>query len=210
MTTPSDQGAGAAPVREPEEFRNPPADPLALLRTWLDRAEEEVREPGAIALATTGADGRASSRIVQLNSLSDTGLVFTSHRGSRKDRELAAMPWASGVLYWRESGRQIIVAGPVEQLPDSDSDALWAARPVTTHAMSVASRQSEVLADVEALRARAARLSALGPLPRPAPFAGYQLVPHCLEFWESSPDRLHRRLRYDHQGGSWSVLRLQP
>ncbi|WP_405677695.1 phenazine biosynthesis FMN-dependent oxidase PhzG [Streptomyces sp. NBC_00868] len=210
MTTPSDQGAGAAPVREPEEFRKPPADPLALLRTWLDRAKEEVREPGAIALATTGADGRASSRIVQLNSLSDTGLVFTSHRGSPKDRELAVMPWASGVLYWRESRRQIIVAGPVEQLPDSDSDALWAARPVTTHAMSVASRQSEVLADVEALRAHAARLSALGPLPRPEPFVGYQLVPHCLEFWESSPDRLHRRLRYDHQGGSWSVLRLQP
>ncbi|MFG2993522.1 phenazine biosynthesis FMN-dependent oxidase PhzG [Streptomyces sp. NPDC048257] len=210
MTTTSNEPTGPAPVREPEEFRTPPADPLALLRSWLDRARDEVREPGALALATTSADGRASSRIVQLNSLSDAGLVFTSHRGSPKARELAAQPWASGVLYWRECGRQIVVSGPVEQLPAVTSDALWAARPVSTHAMSIASRQSEVLEDVEALRADALRLAALGPLPRPEPFVGYQLVPHGLEFWESSPDRLHRRLRYDRQGDTWSVVRLQP
>ncbi len=160
--------------------------------------------------ATAGEDGRVSNRIVQLTALTDTGLVFTSHRGSRKARELAVRPWASGVLHWRETGRQVSISGPVEQLTDAESDALWAARPVTTHAMSVASRQSEVLEDVEALRAEAERLAALGPLPRPDAYVGYRLIAHSVEFWESSPDRLHRRLRYDLKDGDWSALRLQP
>ncbi|MCF3123126.1 phenazine biosynthesis FMN-dependent oxidase PhzG [Streptomyces arenae] len=195
---------------EPAEFRIPPPHPVPLLRTWLDHARENVREPGAIALATSDEDGRASSRIVQLTSLTDTGVVFTTHRGSRKSRELAVRPWASGVLYWRETRRQIVFAGPVEQLADAESDALWAARPVTTHAMSVASRQSHVLPDVEELRAEAGRLAALGPLPRPDGYVGYRLTAHAVEFWEESPDRLHRRLRYDLKDGAWSSARLQP
>ncbi|MFF3767050.1 phenazine biosynthesis FMN-dependent oxidase PhzG [Streptomyces sp. NPDC001922] len=206
MTTSPTTGAGM----EPAEFRIPPPHPVPLLRDWLGDARERVREPGAIALATSDAEGRASSRIVQLNSLTDTGLIFTSHRDSRKGRELAARPWAAGVLYWRETGRQITLEGPVEQLTDAASDTLWAARPVTTHAMSVASRQSELLDDVEELRAAAERLSALGPLPRPDGYVGYHLAVHTVEFWENSPDRLHRRLRYDLKHGQWSSARLQP
>nr|WSZ13629.1 phenazine biosynthesis FMN-dependent oxidase PhzG [Streptomyces canus] len=199
-----------AATMEPDEFRIPPPHPQPLLRTWLDDAREHVREPGALALATSDTDGRASNRIVQLTSLTDDGLIFTSHRGSRKGRELVARPWASGVLYWRETGRQVVIAGTVAQLPDAESDALWAARPVGTHAMSVASRQSDVLTDVEALRAEAARLAALVPLPRPDAYIGYRLTAHTVEFWQSSPDRLHRRLRYDLTDGVWSAARLQP
>ncbi|MFD5751128.1 phenazine biosynthesis FMN-dependent oxidase PhzG [Streptomyces sp. NPDC127033] len=195
---------------EPAEFRSPPPEPLPLLSTWLDASRDKVREPGAFALATTGADGRSSNRIVQLNSLTAEGLVFTSHRDSRKGRDLSVVPWASAVFYWREVGRQILVAGPVERMTGDESDALWAARPVATHAMSVASHQSDPLDDAGVLRAEARRLAELGPLPRPESFVGYRLTARTTEFWESSPDRLHRRLRYDLEGGTWSARRLQP
>jgi pyridoxine/pyridoxamine 5'-phosphate oxidase len=45
------------------------------------------------------------------------------------------------------------------------------------------------------------------------PYAGYPLAPDVVEFWCASPDRLHRRLRYDRQTGSageWRAERLQP
>ena len=31
-----------------------------------------------------------------------------------------------------------------------------------------------------------------------------------IEFWQGSPDRFHKRLRYDRREGVWSNLRLQP
>jgi pyridoxamine 5'-phosphate oxidase len=193
-------------------YRDPPPGPLALARHWLDEAVRRgVREPRSLALATADAQGRASSRIVTMGALDDRGLLFTSHSTSRKGRELAANPWASGVLYWRETSQQIVLTGPVERTGEEENDALWAARPTPLHAMTAASRQSEPVHDVPALRARAHRLARDGqPLPRPARFAGYVLNPVEVEFWCARPDRLHQRLRYVRDGDGWRTDRLQP
>lgn len=194
------------------EFDAPPADPIPLARAWFEAAvEQSVREPGVLALATVDAGGRCSNRIVQTIRLTDRGLVFTSHATSPKGRDLAATGWASGVLYWRETAQQVILTGPVERLSDTECDDLWYARPPSTHPMSVAAAQSELLHDEEALRAYAARLGERGePLPRPAAWTGYQLIPSTVEFWLGSRDRLHRRLRYRLDGDAWTWVRLQP
>jgi pyridoxamine 5'-phosphate oxidase len=194
------------------EFDAPPADPIGLLRGWFAAAVAlGVSEPGVVALATVDAGGRASNRMVQTIKLTDTGLVFTSHATSPKGRDIAATGWASGVLYWREARQQVILTGPVGQLPDSESNALWDARPPSTHPMSVASHQSEPLDDEEALRAYARQLAEAGePLPRPPAWVAYELAPTTVEFWHASLDRLHRRLRYDRTGAGWATIRLQP
>lgn len=194
------------------EFDTPPTDPIPLAQAWFKAAvEQSVREPGVLALATVDVEGRCSNRIVQTIRLTDRGLVFTSHATSPKGRDLAATGWASGVLYWRETAQQVILTGPVERLSDAECDDLWYARPPSTHPMSVAAVQSELLADEEALRAHAARLGESGePLPRPTAWVGYQLVPSTVEFWHGSQDRLHRRLRYRHDGAAWTSVRLQP
>ncbi|MEU1075498.1 MULTISPECIES: phenazine biosynthesis FMN-dependent oxidase PhzG [unclassified Streptomyces] len=197
------------------EFLTPPPEPMGLLASWLDSSVAHgVREPRALALATADACGRSSSRIVALGSVTKDGLVFLSHSASQKGRELAENPWASGVLYWRETSQQITLAGPVEKLPDAESDRLWSARPVFTHAMSTASRQSRTmngLDEVDELRATARRLAdPPRPLPRPATFTAYRLVPETVEFWADGTDRLHERLRYDRTDGGWDISRLQP
>lgn len=190
----------------------PPADPVEVLRTWLDRARSGgVREPGALALATSDPDGNVTNRIVQVNSVTDEGLVFTSHAGSRKGRDIEATGRSSGVLYWRETGEQITVTGTAHRMSAERSDALWAERAISAHPMSVVSEQSAPLRDEGSMLAEAQHLADLGtPLPRPENWVGYHLVASAVEFWRSSPNRLHRRLRYDRDGDSWTTCRLQP
>ncbi len=131
---------------------------MEVLRNWLERARRYgVREPRA--LATTVDSGWPSTRIVVIAELGERGVVFATHADSQKGRELAQNPWASGVLYWRESSQQIILNGRAERLPDERADAQWLSRPYQTHPMSIASRQSETLADIHALRAEARRLA---------------------------------------------------
>src|SRR5262245_58806822 len=102
-----------APASVSPEFTAPPPDPIGLVRHWLDEARAQmVREPGALALATADTEGRASNRIVQVLDVRDSGLVFSSHSGSLKGRQLAQTNWSSGVMYWRETNRQIIVTWP--------------------------------------------------------------------------------------------------
>ena len=194
------------------EYEAPPPDPLELLRRWLAAAVAAgVTEPRALALATADLAGRASTRIIAFTSISDHGVVFTTHSSSQKGREMAANPWASGLLYWRELGQQVSLAGPVRKLPDRDADEHWFARPRGLHPMSVVSHQSDPMADARAMLDDAERLQAIGvPLPRPQRFAAYRLEPATIEFWSASADRLHRRLRYDRVGDGWRTLRLQP
>lgn len=185
---------------------------MALVRVWYEQAVDQmVSEPGAMALGTADAGGHASNRIVQVLAVRQTGLVFATHADSRKGRDLAEKGWASGVLYWREAARQVIVTGPTKPLPANESAALWAARPISTHPMSVLSRQSAPLLDEDNLRARALELGrAESALPRPAAWLGYLLAPASVEFWQSDPDRLHQRLRYERDGPGWRTDRLQP
>jgi pyridoxamine 5'-phosphate oxidase len=194
------------------EFATPPAEPMGLVQTWYDGAAAAgVRKPAPLALATADASGRASTRMVSILAIRDTGLVFASHAGSRKSRDLAATGWASGVWYWREIDRQLIVSGPTRPLPDAESDALWTARPVSALPMSVATQQSAPLLDEDVLRARALELGRAGSeLARPATWLGYLLEPASVEFWQTSPDHLYPRLRYERADSGWRVDRLQP
>jgi pyridoxamine-phosphate oxidase len=187
-------------------------DPIALLREWLDDAVARgAREPYAMTLATADAAGMPSSRTVMLHTLRPDGLVFTTHASSRKGAELAARPYAAATFFWRETLRQVNVAGPVRRLPDAESDTLFAGRPPAAQAVAAASRQSATLHDEDALRERAAALLAAGgPIPRPGDWAAYHLGPTAVEVWQGSADRLHFRLRYERAGGGWARRRLQP
>jgi len=193
------------------EYDEPLAEPMPLVRHWISSAVADgVREPLALALATADRHGHASNRTVTIVDVTDQGLVFTSHSTSQKGREIAETGWASGLLYWREAARQLIVSGPVVLLGAAEADRLWTARPAPLHAMSTASWQSEPLDDVARLLAEADRLAPSVPLLRPDRFAGYLLTPIVVEFWSAASGRLHRRLRYDKTPAGWRIARLQP
>jgi dihydrophenazinedicarboxylate synthase len=193
------------------EFDAPPADPLGLLRSWIESAKERgVREPLAASLATADAAGRPSSRVLLIKELDERGLVFTSFTGSRKGLELAERPFAVINFYWRETLQQVTVSGRVEILAAAESDRLFAERPLAARATTAVSRQSRPLADEAQLKADAATLIARGEVDRPAEWTGYRLVPDIIEFWYGSPDRLHRRLRYEFTRSAWANERLQP
>ncbi|MFD5141922.1 phenazine biosynthesis FMN-dependent oxidase PhzG [Streptomyces sp. NPDC058401] len=197
------------------EFDDPPRDPMGLLSEWLDSAVQRgVREPFAAVLATADEDGRPSTRILLVKEFDDRGLVFTSFKGSRKGQDLAARPWGAMTFYWRETLQQLTVTGRVEEVGEKESDALFAERPLAAQATSAVSRQSRPLEDESALRDTARELAEAGePIRRPAEWTGYRLVPDSIEFWYGSPDRLHRRLRYDRtaqDSDGWTNQRLQP
>ncbi|HFE3727307.1 TPA: phenazine biosynthesis FMN-dependent oxidase PhzG, partial [Pseudomonas aeruginosa] len=67
------------------EFEVPPANPMEVLRNWLERARRYgVREPRALALATVDGQGRPSTRIVVIAELGERGVVFATHADSQK------------------------------------------------------------------------------------------------------------------------------
>jgi pyridoxamine 5'-phosphate oxidase len=167
--------------------------------------------PEAMALATAAPDGAPSVRMVLLKGHDERGLVFYSHYGSRKGRELAANPLAALLFHWAPLGRQVRVEGKVEHVPAGESDAYFATRPRDAQLGAHASRQSELLASREHLELRLAEAEFDGPVPRPATWGGFVLVPTAWEFWQHRASRLHDRFRYElDPPGGWRIERLFP
>ena len=190
-------------------------DPMAQFRRWLDEARAAgVALPEAMTLATAGADGLPSARMVLLKEAEEDGFRFFTNTESRKGRELAENPHAALVFHWtQEPRRQVTVAGPVEPLPRAESEAYFRTRPLGSRLGAWASRQTTVIPGRAALdRAFAAAEAEHGEDPPLPPWwGGYLLVPARLEFWQNRPDRLHDRFRYTREaGGAWIVERLAP
>jgi pyridoxamine 5'-phosphate oxidase len=189
------------------------ARPLAQFETWLQQAlAAEVPEANAMTLATVGANGRPSTRIVLIKDIDARGLVWYTNFNSRKGQELAANPVAALQFHWVELERVVRIEGHVERVDDAQADAYYASRPLDSRIGAWASPQSQVISSRAVLVAQAARYAAqfaLSP-PRPPHWGGFRLVPDRWEFWQGRKSRLHDRLCYRLVDGHWVRERLAP
>ena len=188
-------------------------DPLKQFEHWLQQAlDAQLPEPNAMTLATVGADGRPSTRIVLLKGLDARGVVWYTNYDSRKGRELAANPQAALQFHWVELERVVRIEGRVERVEPELSDAYYASRPLDSRIGAWASPQSQVIESRTLLVAQAAKFGlkfAMNP-PRPPHWGGYRLQPDSWEFWQGRKSRLHDRLRYRLHDGRWLRERLAP
>jgi pyridoxamine 5'-phosphate oxidase len=189
-------------------------DPLAQFERWLaDASAAGVHEPTAMTVSTVGADGRPSARILLFKGFHEGGFTFYTNYESRKGAELDASPFAALTFWWDRLERQVRVEGRAHRLPAAASDDYFRSRPRGSQLGAHASAQSRVVATRQELDARLAQTQARfgeGPIPRPAHWGGYYLLPDALEFWQGRIDRLHDRLVYRRSAPGWRIERLQP
>ena len=189
-------------------------DPLRQFGVWLEQAmSASLAEPNAMTLATVGANGRPSTRIVLIKGYDERGIVWFTNYESRKGEELALHPFAALQFHWVELERVVRIEGRVEKVSASESDAYFATRPLDSRIGAWASPQSRVIASRATLLANAARYGAQFMLqpPRPPHWGGYRLQADAWEFWQGRKSRLHDRLRYRQDGdGRWLRERLAP
>ncbi|TPW75960.1 pyridoxine/pyridoxamine 5'-phosphate oxidase [Schumannella soli] len=189
-----------------------PRHPLSLVERWLDDAiAAGVTQPHVAALATVGASGAVSARMLIVKDLTAEGVWFSSSRNSPKGRDLAAHPQAALTLYWREAGRQIRVTGEVSSPSEEVSAADFRERSVVARREMLVDRQSsprDDAAQTELARAQR-RLDADPDLVAPA-WAAYLLAPVRIEFWAAATGRAHDRIVAERRtvGDEWMWQRL--
>lgn len=166
-----------------------------------------------MSLATVGADGSPSLRIVLLKGVDETGFVFYTNLESRKGRDLRARPRASLCFYWSALDLQIRIDGPVSPVTEAEADEYFASRPRGSQIGAWASRQSSVIGAPDELDARVARYEKEfegREVPRPEFWSGFRVYPETMEFWRNRANRLHDRTLYTRVSGGWKVETLYP
>jgi pyridoxamine 5'-phosphate oxidase len=212
-----------------------PAEPLAVVQSWLSRAWSAANQPNpnAMVLATTTPEGHPSARVVLCKAIEPAPgfLTFYTNYESRKGRELALNGRAAVVMHWDHLHRQVRIEGPVVRAPAEDSDAYFATRALESRIGAWASQQSQPIASraelLVAVEAAATRLGigARGAgqdaqIPRPPHWGGFRLWADAVELWVEGAARIHDRARWtrtlatrgeqEFDTGPWTATRLQP
>ncbi len=183
-------------------------DPIAQFSSWYRDAEaSEVKNPGAMTLATATPEGRPSARMMLLKGHGADGFVFYTNLNSGKAAELAANPHVALCFYWKTLARQVRIEGRVEPVSDDQADAYFASRAHGSQIGAWASDQSKPLASRALLENRAEEYEAkfaAGDMSRPPFWSGYRVVPESIEFWTERDDRLHDRQLFERTAdGAW-------
>lgn len=189
-------------------------DPILQFEQWFQEAvNSEVMEPNAMSLGTL-LEGRPSVRIVLLKGFDERGFVFYTNYESRKAREMTAEPHAALTFFWPELQRQIRIEGRIEKISAKESDDYYASRDRLSRIGAWASPQSSAIDDRSELETLVnevnSRFEGQEEIPRPDHWGGYRVEPDYLEFWQGRSSRLHDRITYKKEAGSWSIERIAP
>jgi pyridoxamine 5'-phosphate oxidase len=189
-------------------------DPFALFDAWYaDARQTEVNDSNAMALATVGADGQPSVRMVLLKGHDPRGFVFYTNLNSRKARELIDTPKAALLFHWKSLRRQVRIEGVVSGVAEAEADAYFATRGRDSQLGAWASDQSQPLPSRDVFEAQFEEMQARfegQDVPRPPHWSGFRVTPARIEFWQDRAHRLHERRLFTRDGDGWGEGLLYP
>lgn len=198
-------------------------DPLAILRRWLGEAEAGGEPMAATMQLATADGGEPHARTVVVTTVTDAGLTFHSSTPTTKSRDLRANARAAGVFHWPTAGRQVVVAGAVEELSAAESDAAYRTRPRQLQLIAwVYEELGQDLAapafavDSALVQERMDAAAALdqATLERPPSWTTFRIVPERLDFWQAGTEVVAptktRFLRGPGSAAAWSRSEALP
>lgn len=191
--------------------KNIASNPFEQFGWWLqDATDDGIIEPNAMALSTTGIDGRPSSRIVLLKAFDENGFVFYTNYHSRKGKEVSTNNAACILFFWDKLERQVRIEGVLVKTEAHLSEKYFSERPYESRLSAIVSEQSEEIPNREYLEDRLEKLKLSGEIKRPENWGGYVLKPDYFEFWQGRASRLHDRIVYQYEDEIWNIKRLAP
>lgn len=189
-------------------------DPFEQFAIWMSEAlNSQILDATAMTLSTVDADCRPSARVVLLKKFDPQGFVFFTNYESNKGHDLRANPNAVMHFFWPELERQIIINGRVEKTSKEESEIYFKSRPLESQIGAWSSNQSSPLASRNVLEEKFSEIKELyvdEDIPLPPFWGGYRLSPERFEFWQGRASRLHDRICYERNSGSWTISRLAP
>ena len=191
------------------------SDPINQFQLWLKEAAENqfIVEPNAMVLSTV-SENAPTSRTVLLKDVDNEGFTFFTNYESRKGQQISNNANVSLLFPWYSMERQVIVLGTAKKISEQESKDYFATRPWSSQIGAWASSQSAPLASREELEKRWKEFAELHPegseVPKPPHWGGFVVSPSSIEFWQGRYSRLHDRLRFTNENGSWKMLRIYP
>jgi pyridoxamine 5'-phosphate oxidase len=187
--------------------------PIVQFKNWFaDALTSKIDEPNAFVLSTV-FNNNPQSRVVLLKDITEHGFVFFTNYDSNKGQQIEDNYNVSMNFLWHGLERQVRINGMATKISEEDSTIYFNSRPRQSQLGAIASQQSKVLPNRQTLELAFTNLEKQYEnkvITKPKNWGGYLIAPTQIEFWQGRESRLHDRLQYFLQDGSWKIERLSP
>lgn len=197
------------------DFNSILPNPVELFKKWYEEAQNSnlIVEPNAMNVSAIGRDGFPRNRVVLLKEYNDEGFIFYTNYESQKGKAINSNPKVCLSFFWDKLERQVIVKGVAVKTSRQQSEEYFNKRPFESRVGAMVSHQSSVIgldADLMEETRKLEKEFEGKQVPKPDYWGGFLVRPIEIEFWQGRPSRLHDRLRYRLENGSWITERLAP
>ncbi|HND86014.1 MAG TPA: pyridoxamine 5'-phosphate oxidase [Pseudobdellovibrionaceae bacterium] len=184
-------------------------------RLFKEAEDQKVLEHNAMTLATVGADGRPSARIVYFKGMVRGGFSFYTSYEGKKAKDLDHQPWVCVNFFWPELHQQIRITGAVTRLTHDENENYFKTRPRESQLGAWASHQSAELQNYEAFQNQVKQVTEkfaeVATVPCPPQWGGYRIEATEFEFWFGRSGRYHERYIYQKtNSGKWRTFMRNP
>lgn len=138
-------------------------------------------------LASVSSSGRPHTRMIEVSHFDkDKGVLFFTHKNTRKVSDFQFNPYASLNLWLPKTHRQITLEGKVEEISIIEAEKSWNRLPRFMKLSFLASNHTGKLESDEILEKRKGALKEAFPkeIPMPPTFIGYRLIPLEVIFFQ--------------------------
>lgn len=190
------------------------SEPYRLLKNYYDKAFE-AGEDVIEAILIASFDNKkkeVDARFVNLKYIIDEEWIFFTNYNSPKSKQFNSHNQISAILYWKSINMQIRIKAEIYKTSNNFSDKHFANRSIHKNALSISSRQSNVIESYEHIIANYKdQLANTGStVKRPDYWGGYSFTPFYFEFWEGHESRINKREVFDKIDGIWKHSFIQP
>lgn len=189
-------------------------DPFEVTRTWFAEAAQFEPWPYAVSLATVDRAGRPSCRTIILRDVSGSKFYIGASTDSRKARDLIATKYASLVVFWPTTHKQLRVEGHAELELEGLADKYFSQCPEAEQILIRASGDGGQQSHAELISEFDSNVRQFSgeAIPRPAKWRVFGLTPMAFEFWWSDPDWKHECVRcvLDEKTNQWQCFPVGP
>lgn len=188
--------------------------PFMQFEKWFQEVlDSQVQEPNTMILATSNSQNIPNIRAVLLKIFDERGFVFFSNYNSDKAVEIEENQNVAIEFLWLDLERQVRIIGTCEKISHKESLAYFMKRSRGSQIGAWVSHQSKIISSRKLISLTLEKMKEKfknGDIPLPDFWGGYRVVPTKVEFWQGRESRLHDRILYTKNAGTWEISRLAP
>lgn len=176
---------------------------LSQLSTYINEAKQLGNEnANCCFLATSDNDKCPNGRIITIQDINDSSLLFLANRYSGKIIQLKSNPQVGLCFYWPEIKIQVTIEGSVTTIKEDIAKTLWNKRDYYAQ-VSAWTANSIDQSDMERQKREIKRRFDSSKLPMANSWSGFSVQPHRLEFCHTDWKKTKKRECFKKSNQGW-------